>query len=197
MPSELPAIRAALATPPFYLLAALSLLWAGGHTGINPPAAWALGLLGVQLSLLAIADLRTGILPHTLNALLAITGLLLTSWVMPTTLLNTLSGGILAFTGLLLAAMAAQKLSGQPALGGGDLWLAAALGLWVGASGLPMLLLGTAGAGALSIIIRKTLSTKPTRTFPFGPALAAGGWLAMLYQPAYWHFINLLAAPAS
>ena len=200
---ELAAIAAATAASTPLFLAALAAVWAGYHTANSTPLTLAYTLFAYLLALLGYTDLRQGILPHLLTATLAILGLALA----PTlghTYLQALIGGITAFAGLFAIAFGVEKATGKQALGGGDLWLVLALGIWLGAGGLPMLMLASAVCGLLFIRIRNWFSQNlltyvghPTNSFPFGPALCAAGWLALLYAPAYWQGIEMLVAPAS
>jgi leader peptidase (prepilin peptidase)/N-methyltransferase len=67
-------------------------------------------------------------------------------------------------------------------MGYGDFKLFAALGAWMGWKILPVVILLAAGTGAclgvLMIVFRGRDRAAP---MPFGPYLAAAGWLAMLY----------------
>lgn len=190
--AELPAIRAALRTPWPTLLTLAAALWAGAHSGFYPAHTAILALLGAQLALLAVVDARTLTLPHTLTGLLALTGMVFAPILPHVGILSSTLGGLVAFVGAVGCMVLADKLAGKPSLGGGDVWLITAIGCWLGAGGLPMFLLATAGAGVATLLANRL--TRRAERFPFGPALAAGGWLAMLYQSAYWHTIQTLTA---
>ncbi|RYG60262.1 MAG: prepilin peptidase [Alphaproteobacteria bacterium] len=201
--AELRPIAAAVGAPLTLVLTGLAAIWAGYHTGQNPPLVFGLTLFAYLLALLAVIDSRHGILPHLLTGTLGVLGILLA----PTfghTHLNALNGGLLAFTGIGFCAFVTERLTGKQAVGGGDLWLVAALGTWLGAGGMPMLLVATAVTGVVSVLIRRWLTQNmltyahvPANSFPFGPALCAAGWLAMLYAPAYWQGIDMLVGTAS
>ncbi len=201
--AEAAIIAAATAASTPLLLSSLAAVWAGYHTGQSTQLTLAYTLFAYLVGLLAVTDARHGILPHLLNATLAGLGLALA----PTlghTYLQAVIGGITAFAGLFAIAFAVEKATGKQALGGGDLWLVLALGIWLGAGGLPMLMLAAALCGLVFIRIRNwfsqnmlTYAGHPTNSFPFGPALCAAGWLALLYAPAYWQGIEMLAGPAS
>lgn len=209
-PSHMAEIRAEVATIgaaaqaslPLFLTSAAA-IWAGYHNYNNVPLTLAYTLFAYLLALLGTIDARHGILPHLLTGTLAVLGLALA----PTlghTYLQASIGGIVAVTGLFAIAFGVEKATAKQALGGGDLWLTMALGIWLGAGGLPMLMLATAVTGLLSIRIRKwltqnmhTYAGNPAGSIPFGPALCLAGWLALLYTPAYWQGIQTLAASAS
>ena len=67
-------------------------------------------------------------------------------------------------------------------MGYGDFKLLAALGAWLGWQMLPLIILLSAVVGAsvgiAMIVIRRHNRNVP---IPFGPYLAAAGWMAMLY----------------
>jgi leader peptidase (prepilin peptidase)/N-methyltransferase len=67
-------------------------------------------------------------------------------------------------------------------MGYGDFKLFAALGAWLGWKLLPLVILMSAATGALlgiaMILLRGRDRSAP---MPFGPYLAAAGWLAMMY----------------
>lgn len=200
---EITLISAATAGSGALILTAGAAVWGGYHVGQIPTLTFAYTLFGYLLALLAIIDARHGILPHLLTSTLAALGILLA----PTlghTYLDAVNGAIVAYTGIAACMFVTERLTGKQAMGGGDLWLVAALGTWLGVGGLPMLLVAAAFTGLLSILIRRwltqnmlTYATMPNNAFPFGPALCAAGWLALLYAPAYWQGIDMLVGPAS
>jgi len=67
-------------------------------------------------------------------------------------------------------------------VGFGDFKLLAALGAWLGYSYLPQIILVSSVAGSVigitMIIIGKNKQQQP---IPFGPYLAAAGWIALLW----------------
>jgi len=75
-----------------------------------------------------------------------------------------------------------RLVTGKEGMGYGDFKLLAALGAWLGWQLLPMIILLSAVVGALIgislIIFRRHDRNVP---IPFGPYLAAAGWIAMLY----------------
>ncbi|HEX4942903.1 MAG TPA: A24 family peptidase [Usitatibacteraceae bacterium] len=75
-----------------------------------------------------------------------------------------------------------RLLAGKEGMGFGDFKLLAALGAWTGWQTLPLILLVSAGAGAVIGIVVIWLSGKGRDTrIPFGPYLAAGGLVALLW----------------
>jgi leader peptidase (prepilin peptidase)/N-methyltransferase len=75
-----------------------------------------------------------------------------------------------------------RLLTGKEGMGYGDFKLLAALGAWLGWSALPLIILMSAVVGAvvgiLLIVFKQHERSVP---IPFGPYLAAAGWIAMLW----------------
>ena len=73
-------------------------------------------------------------------------------------------------------------MTGKEGMGYGDFKLLAVLGAWLGWQMLPLIILLSAVVGAAVgitiIIVRRHDRNVP---IPFGPYLAAAGWIAMLY----------------
>jgi leader peptidase (prepilin peptidase)/N-methyltransferase len=75
-----------------------------------------------------------------------------------------------------------RLLTGKEGMGYGDFKLLAALGAWLGWQMLPLIILLSAivgaGVGIAMIVFRRHDRNVP---IPFGPYLAAAGWIAMLF----------------
>ena len=75
-----------------------------------------------------------------------------------------------------------KLITGKEGMGYGDFKLLAALGAWLGWQSLPMIILMSAVVGALVgialLVFRKHERSIP---IPFGPYLAAAGWITMLW----------------
>ncbi len=73
-------------------------------------------------------------------------------------------------------------MTGKEGMGYGDFKLLAVLGAWLGWQMLPLIILLSAVVGATvgitMIIVRRHDRNIP---IPFGPYLAAAGWIAMLW----------------
>lgn len=78
-----------------------------------------------------------------------------------------------------------KLVTGKEGMGYGDFKLLAALGAWLGWQALPLIILMSAVVGAVIgitlIVVRKHERSVP---MPFGPYLAAAGWIAMLWGDA-------------
>jgi leader peptidase (prepilin peptidase)/N-methyltransferase len=77
-----------------------------------------------------------------------------------------------------------RLITGKEGMGYGDFKLLAALGAWLGYQSLPLIILLSAVVGALvgiSLVVFKRHDRSVP--IPFGPYLAAAGWIAMMYGP--------------
>lgn len=84
---------------------------------------------------------------------------------------------------LYLAAVLGEKLFKKEAMGGGDIKMAAMLGAFLGWQKVLLLFVSAAGIGLVVSIIWMALSAKlrKERLIPFGPFLALGAMLAIMY----------------
>jgi len=142
-------------------------------------------LLGWQLLLLAVLDAEHFWLPRLFTLLLLMSGLVVTSVQSPDLLTSHLLGAGIGFVLLATVAFLYRRWRGQEGLGGGDAWLLAGGGTWVGWEGLPSILVIASLAGLLHVAIlsgrgREVGGTQP---IPFGVGLAIGIWLVWLYGP--------------
>ena len=141
--------------------------------------------LGIFCGVLALVDIRRGIIPNRLN--LAIAGLGLVRAVAiggATAAVAATSEGIANGAVFWALQWLYFRLRKIPGLGLGDVKFLAAAGLWVGISGLPSLLLvatltALAAAGILKLSGRSM--TRET-SLPFGPFLAAGLLATIILQ---------------
>lgn len=179
-------IGLALKNPATWLLALAGGLWAWAYTGGNTAAFWPLALLAGLLAVVAMADAETQLLPLLPVLAVAMLGLMFNPF---TTLWwGPLAGMGLAGGGLLGLGMLTNALTGKAALGGGDVYLAAALGAWLTPEGLLPWLSVVAILGILVLMYRKLLGqTGPTQArFAFAPILCAAAWAALLYGQFYY-----------
>jgi leader peptidase (prepilin peptidase)/N-methyltransferase len=95
---------------------------------------------------------------------------------------DAIIGAVSGYVSLWLVFHTFRLITGKEGMGYGDFKLFAALGAWLGWKLLPLVILLSAAAGAvlgiLMIVLRGRDRSAP---MPFGPYLAAAGWLAMLY----------------
>lgn len=170
---------------PLIELAAAALgVWAALAT---PDVALAVAgaILGWQLLLIAVIDGERFQMFDQLLIPLILTGLLQGASMGWDEAAMRLFGAALGF-GLLWAIGALyRRVRGRTGLGDGDPILFAGAGAWVGAIGLPSVLLWASLAG-LSIVAARLLLRRGVRgddRMPFGVFLAVGTWLVWLYGP--------------
>ena len=93
-------------------------------------------------------------------------------------------GGLAGYLSLWSIYHLFRLLTGKEGMGYGDFKLLAALGAWLGWQMLPLIILLSAIVGAVSgILMIVTKRHERSVPIPFGPYLAAAGWVAMLYGP--------------
>ncbi len=132
-------------------------------------------------------DLRSGILPDWLNALIAASGFVRTATLAGFSLALWDGAAALAVgLALLLLRRLYAMIRGRQGLGLGDVKFLMAATLWAGLSGLPVLLLiatTTALAAVLILHLMRRAMTAQTM-LPFGPFLVIGLAGALLLQGA-------------
>lgn len=97
---------------------------------------------------------------------------------------TAISGALAGYLSLWSIYHLFRLLTGKEGMGYGDFKLLAALGAWLGWQMLPLIILLSAAVGAIvgiSLIVFKR--HERSVPIPFGPYLAAAGWIAMLYGP--------------
>jgi leader peptidase (prepilin peptidase) / N-methyltransferase len=170
------------------LATALLSAWVAWHFGFGAPAACAL-LVTWALIALAGIDIGHQLLPDGITLPLMWAGLLAAVIIgpvagcsIPVSPYNSIVGAASGYLSLWLVFHAYRLVTGKEGMGFGDFKLFAALGAWLGWKLLPLVLLLSAFTGAvlgiLMIVLRGRDRSVP---LPFGPYLAAAGWLAMLY----------------
>jgi leader peptidase (prepilin peptidase)/N-methyltransferase len=149
---------------------------------------WAM-LLGWQLLLLAMLDLRHMWLPRQLSALLGATGalfaLVMGYWADDVMILvQSMVGGVFGFAALWLLGQGYQMWRGQEGLGGGDPPLLGAIGLWLGPLGVIHTLLAASllGLAVAFVLWRAGQKIAPDTMLPLGTLLALAAWPVFLWQ---------------
>jgi leader peptidase (prepilin peptidase)/N-methyltransferase len=147
--------------------------------------AWLDCVLGWWLLALGWIDLRCWILPDALTLPLIIAGLSAALVLDPDQLTQRALGAVLGYLSLVAIAALYRALRGREGLGRGDAKLLAASGAWLGAAGLPQVILlaalsALAAAGFLRLAgIRLGIHS----ALPFGPFLALATWVLWLLSP--------------
>jgi leader peptidase (prepilin peptidase)/N-methyltransferase len=173
------------------LATALLSAWVAWHFGFGAPAAC--GLL-VTWTLIALAgiDIDHQLLPDGITLPLLWAGLLAAVVIgpvagspIPVSARDAILGAVSGYVSLWLVFHAFRLITGKEGMGYGDFKLFAALGAWLGWKLLPLVILLSAAAGALLGILMILLRGRDrSAPMPFGPYLAAAGWLAMMYGDA-------------
>jgi leader peptidase (prepilin peptidase)/N-methyltransferase len=171
------------------LCAALTALvaWRFGYA----PSAACAAVVTWFLIALTFIDLDHQLLPDSLTMPLLWLGLLasLAGWAgagfsLPVDPASAIGGAALGYVSLWAVYHAFRLLTGKEGMGYGDFKLLAAFGAWLGWRMLLPIVLLSALVGALTgvglIIARRHQRGAP---IPFGPFLAAAGWVAMMWGP--------------
>ena len=148
-------------------------------------AALLTAVLGWGLLLVAVIDAEHHWLPDELTLPLGAAGLGAALLPGGTGLLNAGLGAAAGFAVLWLLAFAYRRVRGRDGLGGGDPFLLAAGGAWVGWMGLPSVLLWAVAAGLCLVLTRAAMRkpvTAPDR-LAFGVCLAIGIWMTWILGP--------------
>jgi leader peptidase (prepilin peptidase)/N-methyltransferase len=140
---------------------------------------------------LTVIDLDHQILPDVITLPLMWLGLLASlAWhaglapPMPVDPRSAILGAVAGYLTLWSVYWAFKLLTGKEGMGYGDFKLFAALGAWLGWQMLPLVLLLSAFTGAaVGIALIVARGRDRNVPIPFGPYLAAAGWIAMLWGP--------------
>jgi leader peptidase (prepilin peptidase)/N-methyltransferase len=174
--------------PAVELISALLAAWAAWHFGFGAPAACAVLVTFALIALTGI-DIDHQLLPDSITLPLLWAALLAAVAIgpaagaaLPVSPKDAILGAVAGYSSLWLVFHAFRLITGKEGMGYGDFKLFAALGAWLGWKMLPLIILLSAGTGAvlgvLMILLRGRDRAAP---MPFGPYLAAAGWLAMMY----------------
>lgn len=145
----------------------------------------ALGVGGTILILQGFIDWRTKLLPDTLTYLLLWIGMIAgTQGWLSIPLNESVIGAVCGYVGFAVFAQFARVLSGDGAVGQGDVKLLAAIGAWVGpVMLLPTILFAGIGAVIVGLWANRATQAQSDRTMPFGPFLAGGGLVVSACAP--------------
>src|SRR3984957_17808714 len=165
--------------------------WVAWHFGIGVPAAFALVVTWALIALTGI-DIDHQLLPDNITLPLMWVGLLaavaigpVAGAALPVSPQDALIGAAAGYVSLWLVFHAFKLVTGKEGMGYGDFKLFAALGAWLGWELLPMVIVLSAATGAvLGILLIVLRGRDRSAPMPFGPYLAAAGWIAMMYGDA-------------
>lgn len=167
--------------PAVELLTALLFAITVWHFGPTPAGLAALLFTGILIAAAGI-DARTTLLPDQLTLPLLWFGLACNYFGLFTDLESAVLGAIAGYLSLWTIYHGYRLLTGKEGMGFGDFKLLAALGAWLGWQALPAILLLASLVGAVVgislILLRGRDRNIP---IPFGPFLAAAGWMALIW----------------
>jgi leader peptidase (prepilin peptidase)/N-methyltransferase len=162
--------------------------WVAWHFGFGATAACALGITWALIALTGI-DIDHQLLPDGITLPMLWAGLLaavtigpIEGSVLPVSPHEAIIGAAAGYLSLWLVFHAFRLITGKEGMGYGDFKLFGAFGAWMGWKVLPLIILLSAGTGAVLGIAMIVLKGRDRAApMPFGPYLAAAGWIAMLY----------------
>lgn len=161
-----------------------ALLGLASAVALDGATMWWSAIFGWLLLTLAMLDARHFWLPDRLTAPLAFGGLALSLVGIGPPLLDAVTAAVTGFLALTVLAEIYRRWRGWVGLGGGDAKLVGALGLWLGPSGLPEVLLTAALAGLVVALVARAAGRQvdsQTR-LPFGTLLALAAWPIWVWQ---------------
>jgi leader peptidase (prepilin peptidase)/N-methyltransferase len=176
--------RIALRYPLVELLGAVIAVIAVSVFGLSLEAVAATGLGWALLALSGI-DLDHHLLPDAITLPLLWCGMALNLSGLFAPLEAAVVGAMAGYLILWGVYWAFKLVTGKEGMGYGDFKLLAALGAWTGWMLLPMIILIASAVGAIiGILLIVTGRQGRSQPIPFGPFLAAAGWIALLWGPA-------------
>lgn len=151
--------------------------------GVGFEALMAMGFTWTMIALAGI-DFRTQLLPDLMTLPLLWVGLLLSLlplWATPT---QAILGGAIGYLSLWSVYWGFKLLTGKEGMGYGDFKLLAALGACLGVAAiLPIILLSSIVGAVLGAALLGFRGRDSQQPMPFGPFLAAAGWVYLLFWP--------------
>ncbi|MGE9658609.1 prepilin peptidase [Snodgrassella alvi] len=143
---------------------------------VTPVAAGGL-ILTAALIALTFIDAETQLLPDQITLPLLWLGLLFNWYCEFIPLADAVWGAALGYLSLWSLFWLFKLLTGKDGMGYGDFKLLAALGAWMGAAALPLIVFMAAIVGIIASLILRVARGQP---MAFGPALAIAGWIVWM-----------------
>lgn len=165
------------------------------HFGYGLPLLFGL-LLTWTLIALSFIDIDHQLLPDSITLPILWLGLFLSLFQIYTDSHASIIGAAAGYLSLWSVYHLFKLLTGKDGMGYGDFKLLALLGAWLGWQYLPLIIILSSLVGALigitMIVFRQHDASRP---IPFGPYLAAAGWLALIWgndlNQLYLDFVGL------
>lgn len=170
--------------------------WAAWHFGFGAAGLGALLLIWALIALTFI-DFDTQLLPDDITMPLLWMGLAFNLFDAYTDLRSAVLGAIVGYLVLWSVYWLFKLVTGKEGMGYGDFKLLAALGAWLGWQMLPLIILLSSLVGAVVGIALIFLARHGRNVpIPFGPYLAGGGLIALLWGQVLTHeYLRLLSMP--
>lgn len=160
---------------------AIASIMVASHFGYTPQAVFAL-LLTWSLIALIFIDIDHQLLPDSITLPMLWLGLCLSLFNVYTDAHSSIIGAIAGYAALWIVFHLFKLATGKEGMGYGDFKLLALFGAWLGWQYLPVIILLSSLVGAAiglgMIVFVKHDHNVP---IPFGPYLAAAGWIALLW----------------
>ena len=151
------------------------------HFGPGVPGLTALLLTAFLIALTGI-DIDHQLLPDNMTLPLLWGGILINFWSVHTDLASSVIGAMAGYLALWSIYHLFRLLTGKEGMGYGDFKLLAALGAWMGWQILPLIVLLSSVVGAVvGLILMGAGKLKRDKPMPFGPFIAAAGWIALIW----------------
>lgn len=169
--------------PAVEALTALSAFFVVVHFGWNYTTLAAL-VFTWTLLILSFIDLKEQILPDDITLSLLWIGLLLNSMNFFTTPTNAILGAALAYALFWSVATAFKIIRKKEGMGYGDFKLFACVCAWLGLGALlNILFIAVLSSLIISIFLLLFRKMQKDQPLPFGPFIALGGWLTLMFGP--------------
>jgi leader peptidase (prepilin peptidase)/N-methyltransferase len=137
---------------------------------------------------LALIDWDTTLLPDNLTQPLLWGGLVASAlkWT-SVPLVDALWGAVAGYLFLWSIYWAFKLITGKEGMGFGDFKLLAALGAWLGWTALlPVVLVASVTGAMVGIVLKMNHRLREGGYVPFGPFLATGGVVHLVWPPSVW-----------
>lgn len=179
--------------PAIELLTAVISAVVASQLGFGWPLVFAL-LLSWALIGLTFIDFDHQLLPDDITLPLLWLGLLLSVFNVFTDMQSSIIGAVAGYLSLWSVYQLFKLITGKEGMGYGDFKLLALFGSWFGWQVLPVVILLSSLVGAVvGVTLILFLGRDRQLPIPFGPYLAAAGWIAMLWGDAivggYWRYM--------
>ncbi|MCL1125773.1 prepilin peptidase [Shewanella surugensis] len=139
-------------------------------------------ILTLSLIVLTAIDIDEMLLPDQMTLPLLWLGIIVNLNMGFVSLHDAILGAIAGYLSLWFVYWGFKLLTNKEGMGYGDFKLLAVLGAWMGWQMLPIIILLSSVVGAaVGILMIITKQKKYSQAIPFGPYLAAAGWIAMIW----------------